>query len=59
MTCGECGREHALTGEVFVDGTLIPIAWHEVTVEVLCKHGLLRARPEPVGEAAMVEPDPL
>ncbi len=59
FTCDECKGEHVLTGQVLVDGVVVPHAWVEVVVEMFCKHVLLRPEPEPTGEAAMVEPDPL
>ncbi len=59
MKCDECKGEHALAGRVLVDGAPLPLGAFEVVVEVLCKHGGLPVRREPVGEAAMVEPDAL
>jgi len=57
VTCDECKGEHVLTGEVRVDGREVDPRVIECWVETACKYGLLRPRVEPVGEAAMVEPD--
>jgi len=49
------GREHVIEGEIRVDGYVIPIAWIEVTVGLMCRHGKLGIEPE--GPKPLDEPD--
>jgi hypothetical protein len=55
MTCSECHREHLIEGQVSVDGYVIPMVWHESTVEIMCRFGKLGIlKPE---DDRLVEPD--
>jgi len=56
----DCGHEHVVTGaeSVRVDGQVVErldVAL-SLVIEILCKHGRL-VHIEPLGEAALVEPD--
>jgi hypothetical protein len=47
MNCA-CGASHVITGQVLVDGAVLPLQYIETIVEVACERGKFRARdPEP------------
>lgn len=45
MNCDACGHEHAITGQVKVDGIPLPESAIEAITEILCKHGKLGLTP--------------
>jgi hypothetical protein len=48
VNCEACGQVHTITGEILVDGAVLPLQYIETIVEVACERGKFRARsPEP------------
>jgi hypothetical protein len=58
MHCGECDREHVITGQILVDGVALHPGLIETMIEIGCAHDLLRPRLSEPDPEFLVEPEP-